>query len=60
MFGHPHKVKYGFLDGEVDLNCDADARPKPEFSWYRNGKKIYRNVENEENHSVLHVSSYFT
>lgn len=57
MIGLPHKIKYGFLNGEVKMECDAEARPRPEFTWYRNGKKIFRNVENEENQSVLKVKS---
>ena len=58
MVGHHHRTQYGFIDGEVNLTCEADGNPKPEFIWYRDGKKV--NGAHTENYmSVLNVRLWF-
>lgn len=55
MYGHPHRNRYAYLDGEVNLTCDADANPSADYFWFRDGKRIYNNVFSEENFSVLRI-----
>jgi hypothetical protein len=56
MSGKTHKEVFGFIDGEVDLLCDAHARPKPQFLWFRHGKRIsQKNIKVNDNHSTLRV-----
>lgn len=55
--GHHRKTKYVFFDGDVNLTCEADGKPRPEFIWYRDGRKVSNIIYSEENYSVLQVIS---
>lgn len=50
------EIRFGYIKGYVNLTCEADAEPAPEFIWYRDGKKVFHNVYNEPHTSVLQVS----
>lgn len=56
IHGNHNSTKYGFIDGEVNLTCIADGKPRPEFLWFRNGKKVNNNVYHYSNFSVLQAS----
>ena len=57
MTGHAHKKVFGFINGDVEMQCDAHGLPRPEFLWYRNAKRIsLKNVKSIDNHSTLRVS----
>jgi hypothetical protein len=48
---------YAISNGEVNLTCEANALPHPEFSWYRDGRRLYNKpIHNEDFHSVLTLS----
>jgi len=49
------EIRFGYIEGHVNLSCEADAEPQPEFVWYREGKKLYHNVTKERHSSVLQV-----
>lgn len=48
--------KFAYMHGAVNLTCGADGNPKPEFIWYRHGKKIFTNIHHENSYSFLEVS----
>lgn len=31
-------VVYAFVPSVINLTCEAEAEPKPNFDWYKNGK----------------------
>lgn len=50
---HHHKNMYAISNGEVNLTCEANARPPAEFSWYRDGRRLLKTTYNDEFRSVL-------
>jgi hypothetical protein len=39
------RIKYGFINGTVELICEAIGNPIPNMTWYHKGKKISRHNE---------------
>lgn len=33
-----HNIVYGYLGGTVNLTCEVEAEPQPNFKWFRKDK----------------------
>lgn len=43
------RIKYGFINGTIDLLCEAIGNPMPNISWYHNHRKISHHLAETHN-----------
>lgn len=52
-------TQYGYLNGYVNVTCEAQAEPQARFTWYRFGKELHpkkNQIINGKHVSVLQVT----
>lgn len=55
-------IVYGYMDGLVNLTCEVDAEPPANFTWFRNGKRVFQTlytIHEQPHASILEVKTSF-
>lgn len=51
-------IQYGYIDGYVNVTCEAEAEPAATFQWYRNKTRLdpkHYQITSGEHVSILQV-----